>query len=48
VLLVEQFAQTALEISDYAAIMNRGRVIAVGQPDDIASQLQDAYLGGAA
>jgi branched-chain amino acid transport system ATP-binding protein len=48
VLLVEQFARTALAVADYAAIMNRGLVTAVGQPADIADQLEDAYLGGAA
>jgi branched-chain amino acid transport system ATP-binding protein len=48
VLLVEQFARTALAVADYAAVMARGTVTAVGQPLDIADRLESAYLGGAA
>ncbi len=45
VLLVEQFATTALKVADYAAIMRLGRIEAVGQPADVADALSDAYLG---
>jgi len=48
ILLVEQFARTALAVSDYAAVMTGGRVVAVGQPDDVADLVNEAYLGGAA
>jgi branched-chain amino acid transport system ATP-binding protein len=48
ILLVEQFARTALKVSDYAAIMTQGRIVAVGEPADIADAVSAAYLGGAA
>jgi branched-chain amino acid transport system ATP-binding protein len=46
ILVVEQFARTVLGVADYAAIMVHGRVTAVGQPADIAPELEAAYLGG--
>lgn len=45
VLLVEQFARTALEIADYAAVMVHGQIQAVGQPADM-EDVAGAYLGG--
>jgi branched-chain amino acid transport system ATP-binding protein len=48
ILLVEQFARTALAIADYAAIMVQGRIQHVGQPADLADVVSEAYLGGAA
>jgi branched-chain amino acid transport system ATP-binding protein len=45
ILVVEQFARTVLGVADYAAIMLHGRVTAVGQPEDIAPELEAAYLG---
>src|SRR5205823_11078277 len=48
VLVVEQFARTALAVAEYAAVMVHGRITAVGQPQDIESELSAAYLGGAA
>jgi branched-chain amino acid transport system ATP-binding protein len=45
ILLVEQFARTALAVADYAAIMTHGKVRSVGQPTDIAEELSSAYLG---
>jgi branched-chain amino acid transport system ATP-binding protein len=47
ILLVEQFARTALAVADYAAIMVHGRIHSVGQPADIAGELSSAYLGKA-
>ena len=44
VLLVEQFARTALAIADYAAVMAHGEIQAVGQPADL-QDVSDAYLG---
>ena len=46
ILLTEQYARTALEVADYAAIMTQGRVRSVGEPTDIAAELSGAYLGG--
>ena len=48
ILLVEQFAQTALAVADYAAVMAHGTVLRVGEPQDIADEISAAYLGGAA
>jgi branched-chain amino acid transport system ATP-binding protein len=45
ILVVEQFARTVLGVADYAAIMLHGRITSVGQPDDIAPELEAAYLG---
>jgi branched-chain amino acid transport system ATP-binding protein len=47
VLLVEQFARTALSVADYAAVMAHGAIVAVGQPADLDDVAQN-YLGGAA
>ena len=48
ILLVEQFARTALAVADYAAVMTQGRIAMVGQPADVADFVNEAYLGGAA
>jgi branched-chain amino acid transport system ATP-binding protein len=48
ILLTEQYAQTALGVADYAAIMTQGKVRAMGEPADIASELSGVYLGAAA
>ena len=48
VLLTEQFAETALAISTFAAVMIHGRVVQVGQPQDVAAFVTDAYLGRSA
>jgi branched-chain amino acid transport system ATP-binding protein len=48
ILLVEQFARTALAVADYAAIMVHGRITRVGQPQDVTDDVSVAYLGGAA
>jgi branched-chain amino acid transport system ATP-binding protein len=45
VLLVEQFARTALSIADYAAVLVHGQIQAVGQPADM-EDVAVAYLGG--
>lgn len=47
VVLVEQFAHAALAISDYAAILHRGCIEAVGEPADVVDALSGAYLGTA-
>ncbi len=48
VLVIEQFARTALAVSDYGVVMVGGRVTAVGEPADLEDQIAEAYLGGAA
>jgi branched-chain amino acid transport system ATP-binding protein len=45
VLVVEQFAHVVLGVADYAVVLQRGRVVAVGQPGDVADELSAAYLG---
>ena len=47
ILVVEQFAQTALKVADYAAVMAQGKIRTYGQPADIEEELQSAYLGKA-
>ena len=44
ILLVEQFAQTALEVADRAAVMTQGRIELEGSPDDVAGVVGDIYL----
>ncbi|MGH3716250.1 MAG: ABC transporter ATP-binding protein [Micromonosporaceae bacterium] len=48
ILVVEQFARSALKVADYAAVMHGGRIVATGEPDELRSHLTDMYLGGAA
>ena len=48
ILVVEQFASSALRVSDYAAVMQGGRIVASGEPDEIEDQLTELYFGGAA
>jgi branched-chain amino acid transport system ATP-binding protein len=48
ILLVEQYAERALQVAQSAAVMHSGRIIATGQPDEIRHRLKDFYLGGAA
>ncbi len=46
-LLVEQFAQTALEVADYAYVMERGRIAVHGTPAELKKdeRVVAAYLG---
>jgi branched-chain amino acid transport system ATP-binding protein len=46
-LLVEQFAHTALEVADYAYVMEQGRVVAEGTPEALRrdERVLAAYLG---
>jgi branched-chain amino acid transport system ATP-binding protein len=45
ILVVEQFARTVLGVADHAVIMQHGRVLATGSPDDLEAELSAAYLG---
>jgi branched-chain amino acid transport system ATP-binding protein len=44
VVLVEQFAETALSVADRAAIMLHGRVAHEGTPQEMAAAAESAYL----
>jgi branched-chain amino acid transport system ATP-binding protein len=44
VVVVEQFAETALGVADRAAIMLHGRVVHEGTPEEMADAAQVAYL----
>jgi branched-chain amino acid transport system ATP-binding protein len=46
IVVVEQFAHEVLGVADTAAIMLHGRVRRVGQPEQIAEELTEAYLAG--
>jgi branched-chain amino acid transport system ATP-binding protein len=48
ILLVEQFARTALAVADIAVVLAQGKVQLVGEPDDVRDLISDAYLGRAA
>ena len=48
ILVVEQFARTALKIADHAAVMAGGRIVAEGDPDEIRDVVTDVVMGGAA
>jgi branched-chain amino acid transport system ATP-binding protein len=48
ILVVEQFANTALRVADLCAVMAQGRIVAVGEPQDVTEHVSAAYLGGAA
>ncbi len=48
ILVVEQFARTALKVADYAAVMTGGRIVATGEPSEINAIMADVILGGAA
>lgn len=48
ILCIEQFARTALRVSDYAAVMSGGRIVATGEPGEILETMADVILGGAA
>jgi branched-chain amino acid transport system ATP-binding protein len=47
ILVVEQFARTVLGVADLAAIMLHGQITAIGPPDEIAPELEAAYMGTA-
>lgn len=48
ILVVEQFASSALRVCDYAAVMHGGRIVDSGEPSEIEGRLHDLYFGGAA
>jgi branched-chain amino acid transport system permease protein len=48
IVVVEQFARTAMAIADYVAVMVQGRIERLGQAADVADSVSAAYLGGVA
>jgi branched-chain amino acid transport system ATP-binding protein len=48
ILLVEQYAEQALQVADSAALMHGGRIVTAGSPDQVRDGLKDLFLGGAA
>jgi len=44
-LIVEQFAHTALGVADYAAVMTHGDIQVLGEARDVAPAVEDAYFG---
>jgi branched-chain amino acid transport system ATP-binding protein len=44
VLLVEQFARSALEIADTVAVLAQGRVRLTGAPDEVRDRVLETYL----
>jgi branched-chain amino acid transport system ATP-binding protein len=47
VVVVEQFARTALSVATSAMVMANGRIVQTGDASDVESVLQSAYLGPA-
>ena len=46
ILLVEQYVNTALELADYAYVLDKGRIVDVGEPADLrAGGVLTSYLG---
>ena len=45
IVIVEQFAAAALALADRAAIVENGRITALGPPALVSHRLRDAYLG---
>jgi branched-chain amino acid transport system ATP-binding protein len=47
ILLVEQYVEAALELADYAYVLDKGRVVDVGEPGDLREAgLASTYMGG--
>jgi len=47
ILLVEQYVEAALELADYAYVLDKGRVVDVGESSDLREAgLASTYMGG--
>lgn len=46
-ILVEQYVDAALELADYVFVLEKGRLVDMGEPADVraSAALADAYLG---
>lgn len=49
-LLVEQYVDSALELADYGYVLEKGRIVDMGEPGDLraSAALAEAYLGAGA
>jgi branched-chain amino acid transport system ATP-binding protein len=49
-LLVEQYVDAALDLADYGYVLEKGRIVDMGEPSDLraSSALAEAYLGAGA
>jgi branched-chain amino acid transport system permease protein len=47
ILIVEQFANTALAVADHAAVMTQGRIEHLGPAAEVAEIVSEAYFGAA-
>jgi branched-chain amino acid transport system ATP-binding protein len=46
VLLVEQYVEAALDMADYVYVLDKGRLVQVGEPSDVrGAGLASSYLG---
>jgi len=47
ILLVEQFAEAALNVADYVSVMEKGRIVVEGKPEEIRNHpnVREFYLG---
>ncbi len=43
--LVEQFAQTALTVADQVSVMVHGRIVRSGTPAEVGDDLMSTYMG---
>jgi len=48
VVVVEQFAASALRVADYVLVMQGGRIVDSGEPQEIEGRLDELYFGGVA
>jgi branched-chain amino acid transport system ATP-binding protein len=47
-MLIEHDIDLVMRVSDSITVLNRGEVLATGEPDEVAADeaVRDAYLGG--
>jgi branched-chain amino acid transport system ATP-binding protein len=45
IVMVEQLVEDALDMADYVVLIRKGRVRAVGEPEDIRSEMLGSYFG---
>jgi branched-chain amino acid transport system ATP-binding protein len=45
VLLVEQYVEAAMDLADFVYVLDKGRIVDVGEPEDMRGGLVSAYLG---
>jgi branched-chain amino acid transport system ATP-binding protein len=45
IIVVEQFAEFALDVAEHAAVMTGGRIVHEGPASEVGKHLHDLYLG---